>query len=57
MRLSSRLFKLARQVNDISAFTSLDSKRIATRLRNKFMGRYVLGTHGLNFWKRLFGRW
>jgi muconolactone delta-isomerase len=49
-RLASKLFRLARQVNDVEAITSGDPKRMARRAKNKVVGR-LLARAG--FWRRL----
>jgi hypothetical protein len=49
-RLATRLFRLARQVNDVEALASGDPKRVARRAKNKVIGR-LLGR--LGFWRRL----
>jgi hypothetical protein len=50
VRLSSRLFRLARRVNDVEALTSGSPKRVARRLKNVAVGR-LLARAG--FWRRL----
>jgi len=49
-RLASKLFRAARQVNDIEAIASGDPQRLARRAKNKVLGR-VLARVG--FWRRL----
>jgi len=50
VRLSSRLFHLARRVNDVEALTSGRPKRVAGRAKNVAVGR-LLARAG--FWRRL----
>ncbi len=49
MKLTSKLFKLARLSADISAVTSLSITRILRRIWNKFLGRKVISKM---YWKR-----
>jgi len=49
--IASRLFRLARQVDDVAAVASGDPKRMARRAKNKVIGR-ILARAG--FWRRLF---
>jgi hypothetical protein len=51
-RLSSKLFQLARQVDDVEALGTADPKRIARPAKNKVVGR-LLGRAGSR--RRLFG--
>jgi hypothetical protein len=50
-RLSTRLFRVARQVDDIEALASGNPRRVARRAKNKVVGR-LLARAG--FWRRLF---
>jgi len=50
-RLSSKLFRAARRVDDLEALTSGDPTRMARRAKNKVVGR-LLARAGL--WRRLF---
>jgi hypothetical protein len=50
-RLAAKLFRLARQVEDVEALASGDPTRMARRAKNKVVGR-LLGRVG--FWHRLF---
>jgi len=50
-RLSSKLFRLARQVDDVEAIASGDPKRVARRAENKVVGRLLART---GVWRRLF---
>jgi hypothetical protein len=47
-RLSSKLFRAARSVDDVEALASGDPKRIARRAKNKVVGRLLART-GLCF--------
>jgi hypothetical protein len=49
-RLSSKLFRVARRVDDIEAVASGDPKRVARRAKNRIVGR-LLARAGL--WRRL----
>jgi hypothetical protein len=49
-RLSAKLFRAARRVDDIEAIASGDPQRIARRARNRLVGRLLVG---LGFWRRL----
>jgi muconolactone delta-isomerase len=49
-RLASKLFRLARQVNDVEAIASGDPKRMARRAKNKVVGRLLAR---VGFWRRL----
>jgi hypothetical protein len=50
-RLSSKLFRAARRVDDVEALASGDPKRVARRAKNKAVGRLLART---GFWRRLF---
>jgi hypothetical protein len=49
-RLASKLFRLARKVDDVEAIASGDPRRIGRRAKNKIVGR-LLARAG--FWRRL----
>jgi hypothetical protein len=51
VRLTNRLFKLARLSATLSAVTSGSPKRIARRAKNIMVGRALAR---LGFWRRLF---
>jgi muconolactone delta-isomerase len=48
--IASRLFRIARQVNDVEAIASADPQRIARRAKNKVVGRLLAR---VGFWRRL----
>lgn len=48
MRLSTRLYKMARLANDIETVSSRDPQRIKRRAKNKLLGRLLGG-----FWRFL----
>lgn len=49
-RLASRLFRLARRVDDVEAVTSGNPKRVARRVKNKVIGRLLAR---VGFWRGL----